>query len=240
MNLLITAGNTLAMIDQVRAITNVFTGRTGAAIAVAAHQRGHACTILTSHPETAHEVAPSARWRVLHYRTFEDLEKAMQTELATKAYDAVVHCAAVSDYRCAGVYAASANAFDPQTCSWAAHARMQDRAAAKVKSDEPELWLRLTAAPKLIDEVRTAWGFTGVLVKFKLEVGVEEDRLLQIAEAARVRSKADLMVANTLEGASQWAYLGSSEGYERVERGQLPARLIAAIQEQHRRRAGHG
>ena len=31
MNLLITAGNTLAPIDRVRGLTNVFTGRTGAA-----------------------------------------------------------------------------------------------------------------------------------------------------------------------------------------------------------------
>ena len=33
MNLLVTAGNTLTLIDKVRGITNIFTGRTGAQVA---------------------------------------------------------------------------------------------------------------------------------------------------------------------------------------------------------------
>ena len=44
MNILVTAGNTQVFIDQVRCITNIFTGRTGAAIAVEAYRRGHSVT----------------------------------------------------------------------------------------------------------------------------------------------------------------------------------------------------
>ncbi len=51
MNVLVTAGNTLVPIDQVRCISNVFTGKTGAAIALCAHGRGHRVTLITSHPE---------------------------------------------------------------------------------------------------------------------------------------------------------------------------------------------
>ena len=51
MNLLVTAGNTLAPIDRVRGLTNVFTGRTGAAVALHAHGRGHHVVLLTSRPE---------------------------------------------------------------------------------------------------------------------------------------------------------------------------------------------
>ncbi len=51
MNLLVTAGNTLAPIDRVRGLTNVFTGRTGAAVALHAHDRGHRVVLLTSRPE---------------------------------------------------------------------------------------------------------------------------------------------------------------------------------------------
>ena len=106
-----------------------------------------------------------------------------------------------------------------------------DRAAGKVKSDEPELWLRLFRAPKLIDMVRGAWGFRGKLVKFKLEVGTSDERLLEIAEHSRIHSQADWMVANTLEGASSWAYLGPRAGrYERVSRRELPAQLLDAIE----------
>ena len=80
-----------------------------------------------------------------------------------------------------------------------------DRWAGKVKSNEPELWLRLVQTPKLIDQIREPWGFRGVLVKFKLEVGLNEDQLLEIAEASRRQSNADLMVANTQEGMGEWA-----------------------------------
>jgi phosphopantothenoylcysteine synthetase/decarboxylase len=107
-----------------------------------------------------------------------------------------------------------------------------DRAAAKVKSDEPELWLRLMRTPKLIDLVRRDWGFRGILVKFKLEVGVADAELLAIAERSRRQSDADWMVANTLEGAAEWAYLGSAGGYERITRDALPARLTEAIEGQ--------
>ena len=39
MNLLVTAGNTQVAIDRVRCITNIFTGRTGTAIALEAYRR---------------------------------------------------------------------------------------------------------------------------------------------------------------------------------------------------------
>jgi phosphopantothenoylcysteine synthetase/decarboxylase len=111
---------------------------------------------------------------------------------------------------------------------------MLDRAAGKVKSDEPELWLRLTRTPKLIDLFRSQWDYRGLLVKFKLEVGVTDERLLEIAERSRLQSAADLIAANTLEGASTWAYVGPIGGqYERVERPRLACRLVELLEQLH-------
>jgi hypothetical protein len=108
-----------------------------------------------------------------------------------------------------------------------------DRSAAKVKSDEPELWLRLLRAPKLIDLVRSDWGYHGRLVKFKLEVGVSDDTLLDVAERSRTQSGADLMVANTLEGSGEYAFLGPLSGrYVRVSRAELPVKLLDALERQ--------
>jgi phosphopantothenoylcysteine synthetase/decarboxylase len=245
MNVLITAGNTLVPIDRVRCITNVFTGRTGAAIALAARRRGHAVTLLTSHPEAVAELGgaePAEGWRVLRYRTLDDLQREMSQRISSGNFDAVIHCAAVSDYRAAGVYApAPGTHFLPQSGQWSSDVpeppALIDRSAGKVKSDEPELWLRLERAPKLIDLVRAEWGFTGVLVKFKLEVGVSEERLLAVAEASRRQSRADLMVANTLEEAGSWAYLGPLEHrYEKVARHDLADCLLAAVEALY----GHG
>jgi hypothetical protein len=89
-------------------------------------------------------------------------------------------------------------------------------------------------APKLIDSVRRDWGFRGVLVKFKLEVGVTDGELLDVAERSRRQSDADLMVANTLDGAAEWAFLGPlARGYQRVTRGELADRLIDAVEALH-------
>jgi len=179
------------------------------------------------------------------YRSFDELRDKLAINAAEKGLDAIIHCAAVSDYLAAGIYApAMGTKFDPTTGQWmssgADHASLIDRAAGKVKSDEPELWLRLVRAPKLIDLIRADWRFQGILVKFKLEVGVSEDRLLEIAEHSRQKSSADLMVANTLEGANSWAYLGPIDGhYQRLSRQELAARLIQAM-EQLRQGATHG
>jgi phosphopantothenoylcysteine synthetase/decarboxylase len=240
MNLLVTAGNTLVAIDRVRCLTNIFTGRTGAAIARHAWQRGHSVTLLTSHPEAV-EAPPAERWDLLRYRTFADLQDLMSQHVRGGGLDAVIHCAAVSDYLAGGVYApAEGTHFRLQSGRWesdeAAGPALVDRAAGKVKSDEPELWLRLVRAPKLVDCVRRDWGFRGLLVKFKLEVGISDEQLLAIAERSRTHSQADLMVANTLEGASEYAFLGPLDGgYERVTRAELAERLLRALEQQLRK-----
>lgn len=234
MNLLVTAGNTQALIDKVRCLTNIFTGRTGAQIALEAHRRGHAVTLLTSHPDTV--VVPSPeRFAVHPYRTFEDLQTLMGEHISAGQLDVIVHCAAVSDYLAAGVFAPAPGTVFTAEGHWQGdRPAMVDRAAGKVKSDEPELWLRLVRAPKLIDRIRPDWGFRGLLVKFKLEVGISDEHLLQIAERSRRHSQADLMVANTLEGASSYAFIGAGE-YERVNRPDLAHRLLDIV-ERHRGR----
>jgi phosphopantothenoylcysteine synthetase/decarboxylase len=237
MNILVTAGNTQVPIDRVRCLTNIFTGRTGTQIALCAHERGHSVTLLTSHPDVVTELhggtMSSERWEVRPYRTFDDLHALLWEAVQDGGLDAVIHSAAVSDYLAGGVYApAPQTRFDPASGRWEGEPpSLLDRAAGKVKSGEPELWLRLVRAPKLIDRVRPDWGFRGILVKFKLEVGIDEARLLDIAERSRQKSSADLMVANTLEGAAEWAYVGNAAaGYQRIERSQLATRLMDLIE----------
>jgi phosphopantothenoylcysteine synthetase/decarboxylase len=248
MHVLVTAGNTLVPIDQVRCITNVFTGRTGTRIALHAEERGHTVTLATSHPEIVAEMQgsrPPVNWSVQRYRTFEDLQALMETGIRRPGLDVVIHCAAVSDYRVAGVYGpAAATQFHAEDGRWEASRaeppRLLDRSAGKVKSDEPELWLRLVRTPKLIDRVRSDWGFHGLLVKFKLEVGLTLQQFQDIAERSRRQSTADLMVANTLEGSREWALLGPLEGkYLHVDRPDLAAKLLDALEKLHEER-GHG
>lgn len=239
MNVLVTAGNTLVPIDRVRCITNIFSGRTGAAISRCAWERGHTVTLLTSHPDIV-DAPHSERWAMLPYRTFDDLQSLMSKCVAKGELDAIVHCAAVSDYLTGGVYAPTEGTrFCPETGRWENEGGapvLVDRAAGKVKSDEPELWLRMIRAPKLVDCIRRDWGFRGLLVKFKLEVGISEEQLLEVAERSRTHSAADFMVANTLEGANEWAFVGPFVGqYRRVSRRELAESLLTALEQTPRR-----
>src|SRR6266487_1482241 len=109
MHFLVTAGNTQTPVDRVRCITNIFSGRTGARIAARAFDRGHSVALLASHPEVLADF-PSVRhrsepdFRVRNYRTFDDLESALREEITRGRFDVVIHAAAVSDYRVAGVF----------------------------------------------------------------------------------------------------------------------------------------
>jgi phosphopantothenate---cysteine ligase (CTP) len=213
MNILITAGNTQTPIDRVRCLTNIFSGRTGATLAARAAERGHAVTLLTSHPETAD---PSTL-RIVPYRTYEDLDAAMELEIAGGTYHAVVHAAAVNDYLLAGTFAK-------------VDGELVDVSAGKVKGNHGELWLKFRPAPKIVDRIRSDWRFRGTLVKFKLEVGVSEPELLEIAERSRAHSHADWIVANTLEGMKEWAYLGDGPGrYRRIARAELADAVVDAL-----------
>jgi phosphopantothenoylcysteine synthetase/decarboxylase len=147
----------------------------------------------------------------------------------------VVHCAAVSDYALSGVYVpAQGSTFHAGDRSWRASEgppRLSDVAAGKVKSHHDEVWLRMIKTPKLVDLIRREWGFHGILVKFKLEVGVDDEQLRQIAEQSQLQSGADLIVANTLEEMNDKAFIGSGPGlWESVSRCQLARVLVQKVE----------
>ncbi|MFL5342872.1 MAG: phosphopantothenoylcysteine decarboxylase [Gemmataceae bacterium] len=236
MRFLVTAGNTQTPIDRVRCITNVFTGRTGTGIALEARRRGHAVCLLTSHPELIRELGPDAELEVRPYRTFDDLHRLLADALPGGHFDVLVHSAAVSDFALGGVYVpATGTDFDPLGHVWRAvedSPRLADATAEKIKSHHDELWLRLVRTPKLADSVRSEWGFAGVFVKFKLEVGVSPEELLEVAERSRQQSGADFIVANTLEGMGEVAYIGSRTGpWREVPRADLAAAVVTSIED---------
>ncbi len=230
MNLLVTAGNTQTPIDDVRCITNIFSGRTGGRIALEAYNRGHTVTIATSHPQILAELAAGnhfepSRWQVRPYKTYDDLHNILMALVPGNHFDAIVQSAAISDYTVVGRFVPDATG-QPTI----------DATRGKMKSSHPELWLKLIPAAKLIDRIRTDWNFTGTLVKFKLEVSVGTQELLEVAEASRRHSSADLMVANTLEGMSHVAYLGGDNlPYVTVTREELATKLLEEIEKRKHR-----
>jgi len=250
MRILVTAGNTQTPIDQVRCITNIFTGQTGTQIALEGVRRGHSVVLLTSHPELVGESGSTRLEKqplvVQSYRTFDDLRGLMSQELGlgrASTYQAIIHSAAVSDYSVEGVFTLGNSNLDPPRLLPYQRPRLEAYLtrvqAGKVKSGYDQLWLKLVPTEKLVDRIRAPWNFKGILVKFKLEVGVSDEELLSIAETSRLHSDADLMVANTFEGRRSHAYLGPLGGrYERVERPLLAARVLDEVEALAAQRGG--
>jgi len=224
---LVTAGNTRERIDDVRDWGNIFTGNTGFEIAKALAAAGEV-DLLTSNREHLASAA-AATIRASGFVTHEELKGAIATLLARGAYDAVFMTAAVTDYKPQRVYEVverHADPVNPGTETW----RVRDAQAGKVKSTFAEMAVLGRRTEKLVDLFRTEWKHRGLLVKFKLEVGISREELLRVGEASRRASGANYLVANTLDmvqGPDSGAFLLGDAGHEWVARANLPQRMVA-------------
>lgn len=247
MNLLITAGSPTSAIDKVRCVGTVFTGRTGAALARLAWGRGHSVTFLTAHADRLPEIPADAglseqRLQPIVYSTFDDLAALVQQQLRSKPIDVVVHAAGATDYLVAGTFAPELGTyFNARTGEWDARGkpRLVEQPAENIHSSEPELWVRLVRAPRLIERLRGQWGYRGLIVRFAVETAKSDGELRGAAEFTRKQSEADLVVASTMESLPHWSLIGPVDGrYERVPRREVPDRLMLVIE--HMRRTGQG
>lgn len=150
---LITSGGTRERIDAVRAITNLSTGATGAALADQFSQAGWE-VILLSGPGALRPRLPCER---LQFTDFASLDERLKGILASEPFDSIVHAAAVSDYSVAEV------------------GGREPDASAKLDTDpesrgRDELVIRLKRNPKLVNRLRAyAAGSRRLrLVAFKL------------------------------------------------------------------------
>jgi phosphopantothenoylcysteine decarboxylase/phosphopantothenate--cysteine ligase len=97
--ILVTAGGTSEPIDGVRYITNFSSGQTGSIIAQELIRSGYNVSFV--HAES---VAPINRADNHTFITTQDLKKCLQRLLDQNEYTAIIHAAAVSDYKIAGAF----------------------------------------------------------------------------------------------------------------------------------------
>lgn len=240
MKILVTAGSTQMPIDHVRTISNIFKGRTGTSIAW--HSAKDNEVTLIGNPSSNEMLqAPGMidrdrKLNLITYKTFDELEAAMEREIRGGDYDAIIHSAAVSDYKPVDILA-------PEPRHWGSSKKLPDEyyketlvsvKAAKVSSEHPEIYIKCVQTPKLIDYIREPWGFKGVLVKFKLQVGITKEQLLEIAWNSRKVSSADLIVANVLDDFNQPSpnmYICGDGLLVESTRVDLPANVLRFVEE---------
>jgi phosphopantothenoylcysteine synthetase/decarboxylase len=218
MKILITGGHTEIPIDQVRSITNIFKGRTACDLAKWFYGGNHEVSLFGNKNMDDALVGNISYFD--EYRTYDELYKLMRSFINQEVkdyFDVIIHSAAVSDYKVEAVMMEVEHN----------HLVEVDN-SAKISSDHENLYLKLVKTEKIIDKIRE-WGFVGTLVKFKLQVGISDEELIQIAEKSRVSSGADIIVANCLEWAKERAIILWDGGMEKVLRKDLGYELEKVI-----------
>ena len=177
--ILITAGPTWVAIDKVRVISNTATGETGIILARELACLGASVTLLLG---SIGVCCLGKNIRLLRFRFFDELKNIIARELRSHKYDAVIHSAAVSDYKPAVV------------CS------------QKVKSDKKAWQMKLVPTLKIIDLIKKI-DRSVFLVGFKFEPEAGKDLLIKRARELIRRSGLDLAVANSAKGNQYRAYI---------------------------------
>jgi phosphopantothenate---cysteine ligase (CTP) len=170
---LVTAGGTRERIDDVRVITNMSTGRFGAAIANALAARGVDVTVLGSHSMLARPDLLDAAVERVPFGSYADLARALD-EACQDPPDLLLMAAAVSDY-------------------------VPVPTDGKLPSSAERITIELTRTAKLLPTLRERCGEGTFLVGFKLLSGVSRQELVAVAARQLLAGQLDMTVANDLQ-----------------------------------------
>jgi phosphopantothenoylcysteine synthetase/decarboxylase len=197
MKVLMTAGGTSEPVDGVRRLTNTSTGATGAVLAEAFARLGAEVLLLHAEDARIGEMAVDRE----SFVTFDDLEAALRRLLGECRWDAVVHLAAVSDYRVASLEVDGR------------HVAADGRGKIGTGS---EVVIRLAPNPKLIDSLKQ-WSANPetVVVGFKLTDDPDPGSRAGQVDRLIARGVADFVVhndASEIDGTRHLATVHSSDG----------------------------
>ena len=176
---LITAGPTWVKIDNVRVISNTATGSTGILLAEKLTRLDAKVTLLLG-PIGVSNL--NKKIKVLPFQYFDELKVLLEKELRSKKYDISIHSAAVSDYRPVLIH------------------------KGKISSGLKKLNISLRPTIKIINIFKKLQP-RAFLVGFKFEPGAPKLKLIKEAKELGLKTKAEIVVANTLDKGRYLAYL---------------------------------
>lgn len=201
--ILITAGPTWVAVDAVRVLSNTATGETGVLLARKFASQGCKVTLLLGPGAAEPENHPGIK--LLRFRYYSELRALLERELK-KNYRAVIHSAAVADYRPVKIV------------------------AGKLRSGIRKLDLVLEPTPKLLDSFKKT-APDAFVTAFKYEPRAGKRKLICEARDLIRRSRADLVVANTVTAGRYMAFLVDKTSVSRaiVSKKQLVKELSARL-----------
>lgn len=231
-NIIIDAGPTNERIDAVMKITNMSTGALGSIIADTILEQFECEVENIFYISTKLSYKPrikSEKVKILQVESTDDLIETLENLFANYKIDAIVHSAAVGDYKGRYVIRAEDIVEEILASNFAALTPDEQREKllnifkkpaavcnddTKISSYEPNLLVMLDLTPKVISRIKKLSPDT-LLIGFKLLEGVSEQELFDVASRLLHKNNADYIVANLLDkigGGKHFAMVIDKEG----------------------------
>ena len=244
-SILITGGPTNEYIDEVMKITNMSTGSLSVALSKFFLSAGYKVTAVFNHSVDTEKIEimmkeesiPADRFEVIGVETTEEMMKSIK-QCSSKAnedgwkYDAVIHAAAVGDYKgefsflledlAEELFAAKEAAKSPQDfLSIMENPLCKLRDDTKISSYQKNLTVKLGLTPKIIASLR-GWFPRALLVGCKLLEDVPKEELYKVATKLAAKNSMDYILANDLADlrhGQMTRHLCTKEGFTGIELG---------------------
>jgi len=215
-NIIIDAGPTNERIDAVMKITNMSTGALGSIIADTILENFEDSIENIFYVSTKLSYKPiikSDKIKFLQVESTDDLLKTLEKLFKEYPIDAIVHSAAVGDYK--GRYIIRAEDIVEEILSYDFNNMSKDEKRktllnifkspnaicnddTKISSYEENLMVMLDLTPKVISKIKEFSPNT-MLIGFKLLEGVTEEELYNVASKLLKKNNADYIIANLLD-----------------------------------------
>ncbi|MDD5281677.1 MAG: phosphopantothenoylcysteine decarboxylase [Candidatus Omnitrophica bacterium] len=186
-NILITAGSTWVPIDKVRVISNIASGKTGFILANKFKEFGARVTLLLGPGDFCGSRISGVK--IISFKYFSELDRLLRNELKKRIYAAVIHTAAVADYRPKKIIR---NKISSRLANWKISLVSTKKLVNNLKDYDPGL----------------------IAVGFKFEPDAGKKKLVEKSKRLLKQANLDIVVANSNKNKTYQAYiLDTSEKY---------------------------
>ena len=224
--ILITGGPTNEPIDEVMKITNMSTGGMAVSLAKLFAEANYEVVLVLN---TSVRAAETENIRIVRVETTEDMMNAIEMEAKSDNIDAVIHAAAVGDYKPEFSFLMEDLAEEifekrdtiksyEDILSIMTNPKCKLDTSSKISSYKKDLSVKLGLTPKIIGKLRF-WFPDSLLIGFKLLENVKKGELFDLATALCNKNSMDYILANDLadlRSGKKERYLISKDGFSEI------------------------
>ncbi len=178
--ILICSGGTIEKIDNVRAIHNISTGKTGAKLAEILYGLGHEIHFIGAQ----NGAMPIDLNSKNTFTDFKSLEHILFEKIEKNEFDLIIQCAAISDYSVKEIISNNGQIIENN---------------GKISSSEDEIKIVLAKNPKLLNQIKTrSLAKNTKLIGFKLTENSDDKSILNAINKQFEEANCDYIVQNSI------------------------------------------